>query len=106
MGADPQTFSGLAGIGDLVVTCNSRHSRNRFVGEQLGKGKKLKEILDSMSMVSEGVKTTVSAYNVSKKYEVETPITEQVYEILFNDKDPLRGLNDLMSRTPKTEHWD
>lgn len=106
MGANPQTFSGLAGIGDLVVTCSSKHSRNRFVGEQLGKGKKLEEILNNMNMVAEGVKTTFSAYNVSKKYGVETPITEQVYEILFNDKDPLNGLNDLMTRKPKQEHWD
>ncbi|MFC1725819.1 NAD(P)H-dependent glycerol-3-phosphate dehydrogenase [candidate division KSB1 bacterium] len=106
MGADDLTFSGLAGIGDLVVTCNSKLSRNRFVGEQIGKGLKLRDILESMNMVAEGVKTTLSAYNLAQKLKVETPIIEQVYEILYNDKDPMEGLNDLMSRTPKHEHWE
>ncbi|MCP4581969.1 MAG: NAD(P)H-dependent glycerol-3-phosphate dehydrogenase [candidate division Zixibacteria bacterium] len=105
MGADPRTFAGLSGIGDLITTCTSRHSRNRFVGEQLGKGRKLAEILESMTMVAEGVKTTQSAYQLSQKHAVEMPITTEVYNILFDDKDPKTALYDLMTRTPKPEIW-
>jgi len=106
IGAKAQTFAGLSGIGDLVVTCNSRHSRNRFVGEEIGKGKKIDEIIENMKMVAEGIKTTKSAYDIAKKNRVETPIIEQVYEIVYNNKSPVEGLNDLMTRTPKEEHWD
>lgn len=103
MGAKPDTFAGLSGMGDLIVTCMSRHSRNRFVGEQIGKGKKLKQVLKSMDMVAEGVETSRSAWQLAEKYEVETPITKEVYNILYKDKDPIKATNDLMTRDMKTE---
>lgn len=106
MGAKPMTFAGLSGIGDLITTCTSRHSRNRYVGEQLGKGKKLNEILDSMKMVAEGVNTTRSAYQLAEKHNVEMPITVEVYNILFAKKDPKKALFELMTRSPKTEIWE
>jgi glycerol-3-phosphate dehydrogenase (NAD(P)+) len=103
MGAQPETFAGLSGMGDLIVTCMSRHSRNRFVGEQIGKGKKLKQILNSMDQIAEGVETTRSANQLAAKIEVETPITNEVYKILFEDKDPVKATTDLMTRDMKTE---
>jgi len=103
MGANPETFSGLSGMGDLIVTCMSRHSRNRYVGEQIGAGKKLKEVLASMEMVAEGVETSRSASQLSQKLQVETPITNEVYNILFEDKDPVEATNDLMTRDMKME---
>lgn len=103
MGADPITFAGLSGMGDLIVTCMSRHSRNRYVGEQIGKGRSLAEILKDMVMVAEGIETTRSAYELSKRYHVEMPITEQVYQILFENKNPKQALNELMIREPKKE---
>lgn len=103
MGSKPDTFAGLSGMGDLIVTCMSRHSRNRFVGEQIGKGKKLKQVLKSMEMVAEGVETSRSAWQLAEKYEVETPITKEVYNILYKDKDPIKATNDLMTRDMKTE---
>lgn len=104
MGARPETFSGLSGIGDLIVTCISRHSRNRFVGEQIGAGKKLKEILKSMQMVAEGVATCKSTYELARKHFVKTPIVDAVYNALFLDKDPIRATYDLMARDMKSEH--
>lgn len=103
MGAHPETFAGLSGMGDLIVTCMSKHSRNRYVGEQLGKGKKLKQILKSMEMVAEGVETSRSASQLAKKFDVETPITNEVYKILFEDKDPVKATTDLMTRDMKIE---
>jgi glycerol-3-phosphate dehydrogenase (NAD(P)+) len=103
MGARPETFAGLSGMGDLIVTCMSRHSRNRYVGEQIGKGKKLKEVLDSMEQVAEGVETTRSAKQLAAKVGIETPITNEVYKILFEDKDPVKATTDLMTRDMKTE---
>ncbi len=103
MGARPETFAGLSGMGDLIVTCMSRHSRNRFVGEQIGKGKKLKQVLKAMDMVAEGVETSRSASQLAKKHNVETPITYEVYQILFEDKDPIKATTDLMTRDMKTE---
>jgi glycerol-3-phosphate dehydrogenase (NAD(P)+) len=103
MGARPETFAGLSGMGDLIVTCMSRHSRNRYVGEQIGKGKKLKEVLKSMEQVAEGVETTRSAKQLATKIEIETPITNEVYKILFEDKDPVKATTDLMTRDMKTE---
>ena len=103
MGARPETFAGLSGMGDLIVTCMSRHSRNRFVGEQIGKGKKLKEVLKSMEQVAEGVETTRSAKQLAAKVGIETPITNEVYKILFEDKDPVKATTDLMTRDMKTE---
>jgi glycerol-3-phosphate dehydrogenase (NAD(P)+) len=106
MGADPMTFSGLAGIGDLVTTCLSRHSRNRFVGDQIGKGKKLPEILAEMTMVAEGVETTRAAKELAGRENVEMPITFEVYRVLFENKLPLQAINDLMGRGQKREKWD
>ncbi len=104
MGARPETFSGLSGIGDLIVTCMSKHSRNRYVGEQIGKGKKLKSVIKSMSMVAEGVVTARSAYELAQKYEIETPIINAVYGALYLDKDPIKVTYELMSREMKPEH--
>lgn len=103
MGAKPETFAGLSGMGDLIVTCMSKHSRNRYVGEQIGKGFKLKEVLKKMTMVAEGVETTRSVVGLAKKMKVETPIADEVYKILFEDKDPVKATNDLMSRNMKIE---
>lgn len=105
MGAQSDTFAGLSGMGDLIVTCMSQHSRNRFVGEQIGKGRSLQEVLDEMVMVAEGVKTTLSAYELSQKYKVEMPITEQIYLALFKDKSPHQAMVDLMTRASKIEDW-
>jgi len=103
MGAQPETFAGLSGMGDLIVTCMSKHSRNRFVGEQIGTGKKLKQVLKEMTMVAEGVMTSKSASQLAKKMKVDTPITNEVYNILFKDKDPLKATTDLMTRAMKME---
>ncbi|MGQ9798375.1 MAG: NAD(P)H-dependent glycerol-3-phosphate dehydrogenase [Ignavibacterium sp.] len=103
MGARPETFAGLSGMGDLIVTCISKHSRNRYVGEQIGKGRKLKEVLKSMEMVAEGVETTKSVNQLAAKYKVETPIANEVYQILFEDKDPIKATTDLMTRDMKFE---
>lgn len=103
MGAQPETFAGLSGMGDLIVTCMSKHSRNRYVGEQIGKGKKLKQVLKSMDMIAEGVETSRSASQLADQYEVETPITKEVYKILFENKDPVKATTDLMTRDMKTE---
>ena len=105
MGAKARTFAGLSGMGDLITTCMSRHSRNRWVGEQIGQGKSLKQVLGRMVMVAEGVNTTRSAYQLASKFKVEMPITEQVYRILFEIKNPKQALLDLMSRNPKSEIW-
>jgi len=103
MGVNSDTFSGLSGIGDLIVTCLSIHSRNRYVGEEIGKGKTLVSILDKMDMVAEGIRTTQSVYDLSKKYQVEMPISEGVYQILFNEKNPKEIVSELMSRDLKLE---
>ncbi|HVT83507.1 MAG TPA: NAD(P)H-dependent glycerol-3-phosphate dehydrogenase [Phycisphaerae bacterium] len=103
MGAQPGTFNGLAGLGDLITTCVSPEGRNRTVGEQLGKGRKLDDILSSMDSVAEGVPTTRSVRQLARRFNVEMPITEAVYEVLFEGKDVLHALSDLMSRDPKPE---
>lgn len=103
MGADPMTFLGPSGMGDLVLTCCGEASRNRTVGFRLGKGEKLKDILDSMNEVAEGVKTTMSAKNLSDKMQVEMAITQEVYKMLYEDKDPKLVVKDLMSRDLKRE---
>jgi glycerol-3-phosphate dehydrogenase (NAD(P)+) len=103
MGAMPVTFSGLSGVGDLIVTCTSRHSRNRYVGERIGAGRPLDEVLGGMKMVAEGVRTARSAMDLSVKYRVDMPITREVFEILFNGKDPKRAVAELMTREPKAE---
>lgn len=103
MGARPETFSGLTGMGDLIVTCISRHSRNRYVGEQLGKGRALEDILKSMKMVAEGVITTQSTLKLSEKYQVDMPVAQAVYQVMFHHADPLKIVNELMNRDPKYE---
>jgi len=103
MGAAENTFRGVSGLGDLVTTCISQQSRNRFVGEQLGKGKTLKQIQGHMQMVAEGVPTTKSAYVLSLKYKVETPIIREVYNLLYKNKDPKKAVRDLMTREKKEE---
>ena len=103
MGAKPETFSGLSGIGDLIVTCMSQHSRNRYVGEKLGSGLKLKQILKKMHAVAEGVETSRSASELAKKVGVDAPITSEVFKILFEDKDAIKATTDLMSRDMKEE---
>ncbi len=103
LGARERTFSGLSGMGDLVTTCTSPHGRNRAVGLQIGQGKRLQEILDTMDQVAEGVTTTVSARALGRETSIELPIVEQVYEVLYEDKDPLPGVGSLMTRDPKPE---
>ena len=105
MGARAETFAGLSGMGDLVTTCISRHSRNRFVGEEIGKGRRLEDILSEMVMVAEGVQTTRSAYQLSQRLSVEMPITERVHAVLFEGYDPGKGVRDLMTRDAKPEIW-
>lgn len=105
MGAKSNTFAGLSGMGDLIVTCMSKHSRNRHVGEQIGKGRPLQEVLDEMVMVAEGVKTTLSAYEMAQKHKVVMPITEQIYQTLFKNKSPQQAMIDLMTRASKVEDW-
>ena len=105
LGADEQTFSGIAGLGDLVVTCLSKHSRNRRVGEEIGKGKSLKEVLAGMKMVAEGVWTTESARELAKRHNIEMPIVEETYRILFEGKDHRTATRDLMRREAKDERW-
>jgi glycerol-3-phosphate dehydrogenase (NAD(P)+) len=103
LGADPKTFMGLAGIGDLVLTCTGNLSRNWTVGYKIGQGAKLDTILSDMRTVAEGVKTTKSVYNMSRKIGVEMPITEQLYRMLYEDLDPKEALQALMSRDLKHE---
>jgi len=105
LGARSDTFAGLSGMGDLIVTCMSRHSRNRYVGEQIGKGRKLQDILAEMVMVAEGVRTTQSAYELSRRENIEMPITQDVYQALFKEKPPIQAMRDLMTRESKIEDW-
>ena len=105
LGANPQTFSGLSGLGDLYVTCASKLSRNRFVGEQIGLGKSIMEITSEMKMVAEGVFTTKSAYQLAQKHGVELPIIEQMHSILFENANPRIAIKELMTRQTKREWW-
>lgn len=103
MGADPQTFSGLAGMGDLIVTCFSKHSRNRRFGEMIGEGRSREEAEAAMTMVVEGVRTTTSVRTLAQKYDVEMPITEAVYAVLFEGLDVHQAVRELLARDPKSE---
>jgi len=103
LGGSAETFAGLAGMGDLVLTCTGDLSRNRSVGIELGRGRKIDEILSGMQMVAEGVKTTLSAYQLARKLDVEVPIIEQMYLVLYKNKDPRQAVNDLMMRDLKAE---
>ena len=103
MGADPKTFAGLSGMGDLITTCGSKLSRNHTVGEQLARGKKLTEILAGMKNVAEGVTTVKAAIALGEKYKVELPVAREVYRVLYEEKNPLESISALMNRTPKSE---
>ncbi|HDM90701.1 MAG TPA: NAD(P)-dependent glycerol-3-phosphate dehydrogenase [candidate division WOR-3 bacterium] len=106
MGADPLTFSGLAGVGDLITTCFSKNSRNRHVGEELGKGRKIDEILAEMSSVAEGVKTAEAACILSEKLGVEMPLTHAIWSLISGKMDRFELLRGLMEREPKEEiYW-
>jgi glycerol-3-phosphate dehydrogenase (NAD(P)+) len=103
MGANPHTLAGLSGMGDLVLTCTGDLSRNRTVGLKIGSGMSLDEITGSMNMVAEGIKTARAAYELGKKMEVPLPITDQVYHVLYNGKDPKKAVRELMTRELKVE---
>lgn len=104
-GANAETFAGLSGLGDLVTTCTSRHSRNRFVGEQIGQGKKLHEVLLNMTMVAEGVETARSGHDLARRTNVDMPITSEVYKVLFENKSAREAIGHLMGRSLKAEVW-
>ncbi len=103
MGANPFTFSGLAGMGDLVLTCTGGLSRNRTLGVRLGKGEKLDDIMKGAKTVAEGVKTAKAARELAKKYDVEMPVVEEVYQILYENKNPKLAVKDLMNRGLREE---
>ena len=105
LGANAETFSGLSGIGDLIVTCTSQHSRNRKAGMLIGQGKTLEETLEEVQMVVEGIVATEVAYNLSKKVEVEMPITEAIYSVLHKGVSPRDAVEELMSRDGKCEKF-
>jgi glycerol-3-phosphate dehydrogenase (NAD(P)+) len=105
MGAQESTFQGLAGLGDLITTCISPEGRNRTVGEQIGKGRKLADILPSMDSIAEGVPTTQSVMELSRRHGVEMPITHSVYSVLFEGRDVITALSGLMSRESKPESF-
>ncbi len=105
MGAEASTFSGLAGIGDLVVTCMSNLSRNKRFGEMIGQGMTTEEAINSMTMVAEGVRTTRSVHELAGRYQIELPITEAVYKVLFEAKRPQSTVDYLMNREAKHENW-
>ncbi len=104
LGANPDTFNGLSGVGDLMTTCFSAYSRNRHVGEEIGKGRSLGEILDEMVMVAEGVPTTRSVYEYLREQSFDMPITEKVYGVLFGEIEPGKAVKELMARERKLEH--
>ena len=103
LGANPRTFAGIGGVGDLVLTCTGDISRNHTVGKKIGEGMKLKEILSEMQMVAEGVKTAMSVYNLSRKLGIEMPISHEVYHILYDDVSPKEAVHRLMTRDLKHE---
>ena len=105
LGAESQTFWGLAGMGDLITTCISRHGRNRAIGERLAKGEKLADIQASTAMVAEGVFTARSVHEKSQQMGIPMPIAEQVYRVLYEGKNPRDAVNDLMLRELRSEHW-
>jgi glycerol-3-phosphate dehydrogenase (NAD(P)+) len=103
MGAQPFTFSGLSGVGDLIVTCGSTHSRNRRAGILLGQGHSLPEVLSTIGMVVEGVETAKAAYHLAAKLQVDMPITQQIFRVLFEGLSPQAAVNNLMLRQRKNE---
>ena len=106
MGGELETFAGLSGIGDLIVTCESKHSRNRKAGFLMGQGKTYKEAMDEVQMVVEGVYAAKAAHKLAEKYNVEMPIVEQVNAVLFDDKKPSEAVKELMLRDKKIELAD
>ena len=104
MGGQRETFNGLSGFGDLIVTCLSRHSRNRQLGEAIGKGRSLKEITSEMNMVAEGIYTAKSVHQLRLKHNVEMPIHEAIYKVLFEDKEPRTSVMELMKRKLSEEN--
>ncbi len=105
IGADPRTFAGLAGMGDLILTCTGALSRNRSVGVELGRGRTIEQILGGMTMVAEGVRTTRSARDLARRLGIEMPIVEEVHALLFEGRDARAAVESLMLREPKPEHW-
>jgi len=104
LGAEPQTFTGLAGLGDLITTCMSRHGRNRHVGERLGKGEQLADVVAGLGgMVAEGVATARSVHERATRMGIDMPITAEVYRVLYEGKDPRAAVSDLMLRDPRHE---
>ncbi|MCI0463256.1 MAG: NAD(P)-dependent glycerol-3-phosphate dehydrogenase [Gemmataceae bacterium] len=103
LGAESQTFSGLAGMGDLITTCISKHGRNRHVGESLARGETVRDILARMNMVAEGVWTARSVHDRAARMGIAMPITAEIYRVLYEDKDPHSAVDDLMLREPKGE---
>ena len=103
LGARPSTFYGLAGVGDVITTCFSPHGRNRSVGERIGRGETLDEVLAAMVDVAEGVPTTRSVHDQARERGVEVPITDELYDVLFLGKSPRAALTNLMDRIPKVE---
>jgi glycerol-3-phosphate dehydrogenase (NAD(P)+) len=103
MGGNPRTFYGLSGAGDLIATCFSQHSRNRRVGEKLGRGETLEQILSGTQMVAEGIPTSKSAYECARKLNIDTPIINQIYSVLYEEKRPDQAMQELLGRDPKAE---
>ena len=103
MGGNFRTFYGLSGVGDLIATCFSRHSRNRRVGEHLGRGQTLQQITSAMQMVAEGIPTARSAFECARKLNIDTPITDEVYALLYEGKTPVQAMQDLLERDQKAE---
>jgi glycerol-3-phosphate dehydrogenase (NAD(P)+) len=105
LGARTDTFAGLAGLGDLVTTATSRHSRNRNLGEAIARGRSLEDALHDLGMVAEGVPTARAAVELARARHLEIPISEQVFAVLFEKKDPRQSIRDLMVRAPRAEAW-
>jgi glycerol-3-phosphate dehydrogenase (NAD(P)+) len=103
LGGRRETFQGLSGIGDLMVTCFSKHSRNRGFGERLGRGESAAEINNSMKMVAEGVPNTLSAYECARRLDVATPIIDQIHAVLYENKSPREAMHHLLTRDPRPE---
>jgi glycerol-3-phosphate dehydrogenase (NAD(P)+) len=103
LGAQRETFFGLSGIGDLITTCFSPHGRNLRVGREVGAGRKLRQVLDGMVMVAEGVATCRAAHDLGLQHKLDLPITEEVYQVLYQDREPKVGVRNLMTRQPRSE---
>jgi len=106
LGADPATFAGLAGMGDLILTCTGALSRNRTVGVELGRGRPIEAILGEMTMVAEGVRTAHAAHQLARRTGVEMPIVSEVYALLYEGLGPREAVENLMLRSPKPEQWN